>query len=100
DGGNLPSHVESKSGMLHFQQVSRSDAGNYTCIASNSQQGEIQAAVFLTVAVYINFKLEPENTTVYHGHTAILHCQAGGDPTPSIQWKSREGIVDIRQSPR
>uniref|UniRef100_A0A8C8DW87 Protein tyrosine kinase 7 (inactive) n=1 Tax=Oryzias sinensis TaxID=183150 RepID=A0A8C8DW87_9TELE len=86
DGGELLPHVEQKDGQLHFNKVTRSDAGNYTCIASNSLQGEIRSLVTLIVAVYIRFKLEPENTTVYQGHTAVLHCQATGDPEPRIHW--------------
>lgn len=30
--------------------MTRSDAGNYTCIASNGPQGEIRATIQLTVA--------------------------------------------------
>uniref|UniRef100_A0A672J6Q5 Inactive tyrosine-protein kinase 7 n=1 Tax=Salarias fasciatus TaxID=181472 RepID=A0A672J6Q5_SALFA len=90
DGGELPPHVEQRNGQLHFTKVTRSDAGNYTCIASNTLQGEIRALVTLTVAVYIRFKVEPENTTVYQGHTAILHCQATGDPEPHIHWMVKD----------
>lgn len=50
DGGELPPRVEQRNGQLHFTKVTRSDAGNYTCIASNSLQGEIRALVTLTVA--------------------------------------------------
>lgn len=50
DGSSLPAHVSLNAGALHFRKVSRSDAGNYTCIASNSPQGEIRATVQLTVA--------------------------------------------------
>ncbi|XP_063774816.1 inactive tyrosine-protein kinase 7 [Pseudophryne corroboree] len=98
DGGNLPAHVHSEAGLLNFRRVSRSDAGNYTCIASNSLQGEIKASVNLTVAVSISFKIIPENTTVYHGNPAILHCQATGDPVPRIQWRGPEGMLDGTKS--
>lgn len=98
DGADLPSHVSSQAGHLHFRRVSRSDAGNYTCTASNSLQGEIRASVSLLVAVYIRFKVVPENTTVYQGHSAALHCQADGDPTPHVQWKGREGLLDATMS--
>ncbi|XP_067381849.1 inactive tyrosine-protein kinase 7 isoform X3 [Channa argus] len=100
DGRELPPHVEQKNGQLHFTKVTRSDAGNYTCIASNSLQGEIRALVTLTVAVYIRFKVEPENTTVYQGHTAILHCQATGDPEPHIQWMVKDKMLDFSKNPR
>ncbi|XP_029926803.1 inactive tyrosine-protein kinase 7 [Myripristis murdjan] len=94
EGGELPPHVEQRNGQLHFTKVTRSDAGNYTCIASNGLQGEIRAYVSLTVAVYIHFKLDPENTTVYQGHTAILHCQATGDPEPHIHWMVKDKALE------
>uniref|UniRef100_A0A8C1YHT2 Protein tyrosine kinase 7a n=1 Tax=Cyprinus carpio TaxID=7962 RepID=A0A8C1YHT2_CYPCA len=53
DGSDIPAWVEQRSGTLHFTTVTRADAGNYTCLASNSQQGEIRAVVQLTVAVQI-----------------------------------------------
>uniref|UniRef100_A0A663F770 Protein tyrosine kinase 7 (inactive) n=1 Tax=Aquila chrysaetos chrysaetos TaxID=223781 RepID=A0A663F770_AQUCH len=94
DGSSLPSHVSHNAGILSFHKVSRSDSGNYTCIASNSPQGEIRATVQLVVAVYVTFKLEPEPTTVYQGHTAMFQCQAEGDPVPHIQWKGKDKILD------
>ncbi|MEQ2251654.1 Inactive tyrosine-protein kinase 7 [Ilyodon furcidens] len=100
DGGELPPHVDQKNGQLRFTKVTRSDAGNYTCIASNSLQGEIRALVTLTVAVYIRFKVEPDNTTVYQGHTAVLHCQASGDPEPHIHWMVKDKALDITKNGR
>ncbi|KAI4885305.1 hypothetical protein NFI96_012264 [Prochilodus magdalenae] len=95
DGSAIPSHVNQLNGALHFGKVMRSDAGNYTCVASNTLQGEIRAYVSLTVGVYIEFKLEPEYTTVYQGHTAMLHCQATGDPTPYIQWMVKDKVLSL-----
>lgn len=45
-------------------------------------------------SVYVTFKLEPEPTTVYQGHTAMFQCQAEGDPVPHIQWKGKDKILD------
>uniref|UniRef100_A0A9J8DDM0 Protein tyrosine kinase 7a n=1 Tax=Cyprinus carpio carpio TaxID=630221 RepID=A0A9J8DDM0_CYPCA len=98
NGSDIPAWVEQRSGTLHFTTVTRADAGNYTCLASNSQQGEIRAVVQLTVAVYVAFKLKPENTTVYQGHTAVLHCQATGDPPPFIQWKKKDKFLEADKS--
>uniref|UniRef100_A0A674PCF2 Inactive tyrosine-protein kinase 7 n=1 Tax=Takifugu rubripes TaxID=31033 RepID=A0A674PCF2_TAKRU len=100
DGGQLPPHLGQRNGLLHFSKVTRGDAGNYTCIASNSLQGEIRAVVSLTAAVYIRFKVEPENTTVYQGHTAILHCQATGDPEPHIHWMVKDKTLDSSKNRR
>uniref|UniRef100_A0AAY4DN54 Protein tyrosine kinase 7 (inactive) n=1 Tax=Denticeps clupeoides TaxID=299321 RepID=A0AAY4DN54_9TELE len=98
NGSEIPPRVKQNAGLLLFSKVTRDDAGNYTCLASNSMQGEIRAVVQLTVAVYVVFKLEPENTTVYQGHTAILHCQASGDPSPYIQWKKKDKFLDATRS--
>ncbi|KAI1896945.1 hypothetical protein AGOR_G00100110 [Albula goreensis] len=114
DGSEIPPRVEQNGGALHFSKVTREDTGNYTCIASNSLQGEIRANVQLTSSgsswgipqavfteaseVYVLFKLEPENTTVYQGHMAILHCQATGDPEPYIQWRIKDKFLDREQS--
>uniref|UniRef100_A0A8K9WMW4 Protein tyrosine kinase 7a n=1 Tax=Oncorhynchus mykiss TaxID=8022 RepID=A0A8K9WMW4_ONCMY len=98
NGSELPENVVQTGGVLHFALVTRDDAGNYTCLASNSLQGQITAAVQLTVAVYITFNMEPEHTTVYQGHTAILHCQATGDPQPFIQWKKKDKFLEPRKS--
>lgn len=51
-------------------------------------------------AVYIRFKTEPENTTVYQGHTAILHCQATGDPEPHIHWTVKDKPLDLSKNRR
>ena len=50
DGSSLPEWVTDNAGTLHFSRVTRDDAGNYTCIASNGLQGQIRAHVQLTVA--------------------------------------------------
>ncbi|XP_026133517.1 inactive tyrosine-protein kinase 7 [Carassius auratus] len=90
DGADLPSHAAQINGVLRFRTVTRADGGNYTCVASSSSQGQIRAHVHLTVAVEVEFKLQPEQTTVYQGHTAVLHCQASGDPQPYVQWMLRD----------
>uniref|UniRef100_A0A8C1TUR1 Inactive tyrosine-protein kinase 7 n=1 Tax=Cyprinus carpio TaxID=7962 RepID=A0A8C1TUR1_CYPCA len=100
DGADLPSHVSQMNGVLHFSTVTRADAGNYTCVASSSAQGEIRAHVHLTVGVHVEFKLEPEQTTVYQGHTAVLHCQASGDPQPYVQWMLKDKLLSSSSSSR
>ncbi|XP_067841314.1 inactive tyrosine-protein kinase 7-like [Heptranchias perlo] len=93
DGSRISPHVRQEAGLLHFTKVTKSDAGHYACIASNSQ-GKIRASVRLIVAVLPKFKMEPENTTVYQGYIAVLNCQATGEPQPNIHWKVKEKILD------
>ncbi|XP_058650800.1 inactive tyrosine-protein kinase 7 isoform X2 [Onychostoma macrolepis] len=100
DGADLPSHASQMNGLLRFSTVTRADGGNYTCVASSSTQGEIRAHVHLTVGVHVEFKLEPEQTTVYQGHTAVLHCQASGDPQPYVQWMVKDKLLSSSSSSR
>lgn len=58
----------------------------------------ISFLLLLSLPVYITFNMEPEHTTVYQGHTAILHCQATGDPQPFIQWKKKDKFLEPRKS--
>ncbi|XP_054885612.1 inactive tyrosine-protein kinase 7 [Poeciliopsis prolifica] len=95
DGGELPPHVEQKNGQLRFNRVTRNDAGNYTCIASNSLQGEIRALVTLIVTMDIRFEVKPERTSVYQGHTAVLHCQAAGEPKPQVHWIVKDKVLGV-----
>lgn len=69
DGGELPPHVDQRNGQLHFTKVTRNDAGNYTCIATNSLQGEIRALVTLTVAG--EYHSDHKKTVV--GRPSVLH---------------------------
>ncbi|XP_072356376.1 inactive tyrosine-protein kinase 7-like [Scyliorhinus torazame] len=89
DGSRISPHIRQEAGLLHFTKVTKSDAGHYVCVASNSQ-GRIRAPVHLIVAVLPKFKMEPENTTVYQGYIAVLNCQATGEPQPNIHWKVKE----------
>uniref|UniRef100_A0A671PRM0 Inactive tyrosine-protein kinase 7 n=1 Tax=Sinocyclocheilus anshuiensis TaxID=1608454 RepID=A0A671PRM0_9TELE len=100
DSADLPSHVSQMNGVLRFRTVTRADGGNYTCVASSSEQGEIRAHVHLTVGVHVEFKLEPEQTTVYQGHTAVFHCQASGDPQPYVQWRLKDKLLSSSSSSR
>ncbi|XP_016928040.3 tyrosine-protein kinase-like otk [Drosophila suzukii] len=82
----LPVNVTDQNGTLIFNQVSNEQRGQYTCIASNSQ-GQISATVSINVVVAPKFSVPPEGPTeVPEGGTAVIHCQAIGEPKPTIRW--------------
>ncbi|KAM7346076.1 protein tyrosine kinase 7 [Cochliomyia hominivorax] len=82
----LPDTLEDINGTLTFKNVSAEHRGNYTCVASNSQ-GQINATVSINVFVAPRFLVAPEGPieSVESG-VAVMHCQATGDPKPTIQW--------------
>ncbi|KAH8403901.1 hypothetical protein KR215_005905, partial [Drosophila sulfurigaster] len=83
---SLPEHVDDINGTLTFKNVSAEHRGNYTCVASNSQ-GQINATVSINVVVTPKFSVAPVGPieTTEQG-VAVIHCQAIGDPKPTIQW--------------
>ncbi|EDX06695.1 tyrosine-protein kinase-like otk [Drosophila simulans] len=82
----LPVNVTDQNGTLIFNQVSNEQRGQYTCIASNSQ-GQITATVSINVVVAPKFSVPPEGPIeVAEAGTAVIHCQAIGEPKPTIRW--------------
>ncbi|XP_006817060.1 PTK7-like protein isoform X1 [Saccoglossus kowalevskii] len=87
--GVWPDHINETDGTLTFSRVQKTDAGKYTCYAQNTQ-GLINETVDIQVVVYPEFTLEPVDTEAYEGYSAMMHCQADGDPTPQISWTAGE----------
>lgn len=83
---SLPENVDDINGTLTFRNVSAEHRGNYTCLASNSQ-GQINATVSVNVGIAPRFSVAPLGPieTSEQG-VAAIHCQAIGDPKPTIQW--------------
>ncbi|EDW74566.1 uncharacterized protein Dwil_GK21982 [Drosophila willistoni] len=83
----LPLNVTDQNGTLVFSQVSNEQRGQYTCIASNSQ-GQISATVSIQVVIAPRFTVAPPEgpLEVEESGVVVLHCQAMGEPKPTIQW--------------
>lgn len=79
--------LEEFNGTLHFKNVSKTNAGNYTCVASNPSQGKIAATINVQVVMSPRFVVAPVGPLLVRENESIwLHCQAIGDPAPTIQW--------------
>lgn len=82
----LPTNVTDHNGTLIFRGVSNEQRGQYTCFASNSQ-GQISATVTINVVVAPKFSVPPVGPIeVSEAGVAVMHCQATGEPKPTIQW--------------
>lgn len=82
----LPDSIEDINGTLTFRNVSSENRGSFTCIANNSQ-GEISANVFINVVVSPKFSIPPTGPLHALEMGSIhIHCQAIGDPKPTIKW--------------
>lgn len=80
------SSVLDVNGTLVFRNVSQSDKGNYSCEANNTQ-GSIVAAISVDVVQAPRFVVAPAGPIqALEGESVLIHCQATGDPMPTIQW--------------
>ncbi|NXK50598.1 HMCN1 protein, partial [Chauna torquata] len=65
------------------------DAGDYKCVATNDA-GVVERSLTLTLQSPPVITIEPVETVIEAGATAMLNCQAKGEPPPTIKW-SRQG---------
>nr|XP_023670687.1 protein sidekick-1 isoform X1 [Paramormyrops kingsleyae]XP_023670688.1 protein sidekick-1 isoform X1 [Paramormyrops kingsleyae] len=90
----IPRFALLESGGLQIEPVSLQDAGNYTCLAGNSE-GAINATASLTVWSRTSISQAPEDQRVIKGTTAVLDCGATSDPRVSMRyvWKKDGAVV-------
>uniref|UniRef100_A0A3Q3K3Y4 Hemicentin 1 n=1 Tax=Monopterus albus TaxID=43700 RepID=A0A3Q3K3Y4_MONAL len=77
------------NGSLAIYGTVSEDAGNYMCVATNDA-GIVERSIILSLHRAPTLTVEPVETVVDAGTTAVLNCQAEGEPTPVIEW-SRQG---------
>uniref|UniRef100_A0A8C3N479 Hemicentin-1 n=1 Tax=Geospiza parvula TaxID=87175 RepID=A0A8C3N479_GEOPR len=77
------------NGSLAIYGTVNEDAGDYKCVATNDV-GVVERSLTLTLQSPPVIAVEPVGTVLEAGATAVLDCQARGEPPPAISW-SRQG---------
>uniref|UniRef100_T1JJ84 Ig-like domain-containing protein n=1 Tax=Strigamia maritima TaxID=126957 RepID=T1JJ84_STRMM len=85
DLGIVVHNADEFSSSLTFRSVTATHRGNYTCIASNAAS-TVNYTAELFVHVPPRWSVEPSDTQIMAGTTAVLDCQAEGFPAPNVTW--------------
>ncbi|KAK7162105.1 hypothetical protein R3I94_004680 [Phoxinus phoxinus] len=93
----IPRFTLLESGGLQILPIMPSDAGNYTCLASNSE-GLVNATVALTVLSRTFISTPPEDQRVIKGTTAVLNCAATHDPRVTVRYAWNKGTKPLSVS--
>ncbi|KFP01647.1 Hemicentin-1, partial [Calypte anna] len=88
-------HVQSNNrihqlnnGSLAIYTTVNEDAGDYKCVATNDA-GVVERSLTLTLQSAPVFTIEPVETVIEAGASAVLNCQAHGEPPPTIKWSQQ-----------
>ncbi|OXA55653.1 Down syndrome cell adhesion molecule-like protein Dscam2, partial [Folsomia candida] len=92
------------NGTIRFDQVRKSDEGNYLCEARNDVGSGLSKVIFLKVNAPA--KCNPDEQAVNAvisvrvGEKAILGCRVGGDLPILIEWGNKHGKIGAHSNHR
>ncbi|KAK2566723.1 Hemicentin-1 [Acropora cervicornis] len=79
---------------LTITDLQFSDAGNYTCAATDTQTAQQGSKTGILAVKGKPTIIQPPSVLVaYVGQPGVFHCVAVGDPKPSIQWRNDSDVV-------
>uniref|UniRef100_A0A087XCT5 DCC netrin 1 receptor n=1 Tax=Poecilia formosa TaxID=48698 RepID=A0A087XCT5_POEFO len=87
------------SGSLQVSRVQPPDSATYRCLADNpgstrtGTDAELQVLPEPGLSRNLQFLQRPSRVTALLGTDAVLECSASGYPTPSIQWRRGEEVI-------
>ncbi|XP_030611677.1 protein sidekick-2 [Archocentrus centrarchus] len=97
----LPRFTLLESGSLLISPSHISDAGTYTCMASNSR-GIDEASADLVVWARTRITTPPQDQSVIKGTKAIMNCGVTHDPSVTVRhvWEKEGAAINVQSIPR
>ncbi|XP_054860164.1 protein sidekick-2 isoform X3 [Amphiprion ocellaris] len=97
----LPRFTLLESGSLLISPSHISDAGTYTCMASNSR-GIDEASADLVVWARTRITTPPQDQSVIKGTKAIMTCGVTHDPSVTVRhvWEKDGSVISVQSIPR
>ncbi|XP_044531087.1 protein sidekick-2-like [Gracilinanus agilis] len=97
----LPRFTLLESGSLLISPTRISDAGSYTCLATNSR-GVDEASADLIVWARTRITMAPQDQSVIKGTKAFMTCGVTHDPSVSVRyvWEKDGAILGVDSTPR
>ncbi|XP_074519017.1 protein sidekick-2 isoform X3 [Halichoeres trimaculatus] len=97
----LPRFTLLESGSLLISPSHISDAGIYTCMASNSR-GIDEASANLIVWARTRITTPPQDQSVIKGTKAIMSCGVTNDPSVTVRhiWEKEGSVIQVQSIPR
>ncbi|CAG06587.1 unnamed protein product, partial [Tetraodon nigroviridis] len=97
----LPRFTLLESGSLLISPSHISDAGTYTCMASNSR-GIDEAAADLVVWARTRITTPPQDQSVIKGTKAFMTCGVTHDPSVTVKhiWEKEGTAINVQAIPR
>uniref|UniRef100_A0A8C7ZBD1 Sidekick cell adhesion molecule 2b n=1 Tax=Oryzias sinensis TaxID=183150 RepID=A0A8C7ZBD1_9TELE len=97
----LPRFTLLESGSLLISPSHISDAGTYTCMASNSR-GIDEASADLIVWARTRITTPPQDLSVIKGTKAVMTCGVTHDPSVIIRhfWEKDGSVINVQSVPR
>uniref|UniRef100_A0A7N8X091 Sidekick cell adhesion molecule 2b n=1 Tax=Mastacembelus armatus TaxID=205130 RepID=A0A7N8X091_9TELE len=97
----LPRFTLLESGSLLISPSHISDAGTYTCMASNSR-GIDEASADLVVWARTRITTPPQDQSVIKGTKAIMTCGVTHDPSVTVRhvWEKDGSMINVQSIPR
>ncbi|KAM6184061.1 hemicentin-2 [Erethizon dorsatum] len=79
--------------FLQLQSLSTADSGHYSCIARN-QAGSTSVAFRVEIHMAPTIQPGPHTVNASVNQTALLPCQATGEPLPLVTWRKDGAPLD------